>query len=229
MRKVKRKDYENITDANVRKVIGLLNDTSPITKKEACEILNISYNTTRLQNIINEYEDKVAYRELRKKQNRGKAATDAEISEAVELFLSGDSIATIAKRLYRSPGFVKGIIERVGVPQKQEGAVDYLPDECCAETFAEGEVVWSARYHGPAIVRNELSIDYQAEKSGFMDVNYEKKYGSKCYAIYVLEEVNEEAEKWALVNTGGFDAYSLAYDLGKLTHLEKYGVDLSRI
>ena len=31
------------------------------------------------------------------------------------------------------------------------------------------------------------------------------------------------------VSTGGYAAYSLAYDLGKLSHLEKYGVDLSRI
>ena len=28
---------------------------------------------------------------------------------------------------------------------------------------------------------------------------------------------------------GGFTATELAYDLGKLTHLEEYGVDLSRI
>ena len=53
--------------------------------------------------------------------------------------------------------------------------------------------------------------------------------GSKCYAIYIMEDVREETEKWADVDTGGYFAYSLAYDLGKLAHLEKYGVDLSRI
>ena len=44
-----------------------------------------------------------------------------------------------------------------------------------------------------------------------------------------MEEVREEADKWANIDKGGYAAYSLAYDLGKLSHLEKYGVDLSRI
>lgn len=34
---------------------------------------------------------------------------------------------------------------------------------------------------------------------------------------------------WANVGTGGFSAFQLAYDLGKLEHLKEYGVDLSRI
>ena len=193
-------------------------------------MLNIAYNTTRLQRIIDDFEDKVNYRELRKKQNRGRGADSEEIREAVERFLSGDSIAEIASGLYRSTGFVKAIVERVGVPQKQEGLYDYLPDECCAEDFSKGELVWSAKYHAPAVVEQELSIDYQAENMGFSDVNYENKYGSKCYAIWILESHDEEAEgSWARVKTGGFSGYSLAYDLGKLEHLQKYGVNISRL
>jgi len=230
MRRLKKKDHENLSDTNIQKVITLLNDKTPISKKEACSILNIAYNTTRLQRIIDDYEDKVSYRELRKKQNRGRAATSQEICEAVERFLAGDSIAEIASGLFRSPAFVKGIIERVGVPQKQEDDIDYLPDECCAEQFNEGELVWSARHHAPAIIDHEVSIDYQAERAGFIDVNYEAKYDSKCYGIWVLESHDEDAEDlWARVKTGGFSAYSLAYDLGKLEHLQKYGVNVSRL
>jgi hypothetical protein len=44
-----------------------------------------------------------------------------------------------------------------------------------------------------------------------------------------MEEIREDTEKWANVETGGYFAYSLAYDLGKLEHLKEYGVDLSRI
>ena len=229
MRRLKKKDYENLSDSNIQKVIDLLSADTPISKKEACSILNIAYNTTRLQKIIDDFEDNQNYKAKRKAQNRGKAATDAEIGEAIERFLSGDSIAEIAKGLYRSSGFVKAIIDRVGVPQKTEGEIDYLPDECCAEDFAEGEIVWSARYHGPAIVEHEVSVDYQAERPGFIDVNYEQKYSSKCYAIYVIEKVREGTEVWANVGTGGFQSYQLAYDLGKLEHLKKYNVDLSRI
>jgi len=193
-------------------------------------MLNIAYNTTRLQRIIDDYEDKVEYRALRKKQNRGKAASDAEIREAVERYLSGDSIAEIAAGLFRSSGFVRSLIDRVGVPTANaEKGTSYLPEACVAEDFAPGEIVLSATYNKPARVQHELSIDYQAERAGFIDVNYEEKYGSKCYAIYIIEEVREDTEKWMNVNTGGYAAYSLAYDLGKLQHLEKYGVDLSRI
>ena len=194
-------------------------------------MLNIAYNTARLQRIIDDYQDKIEYRTLRKKQNRGRAATDAEIREAVERYLSGDSIAEIASGLFRSAGFVRSLIDKVGVPTSvpEAGTVNYLPDSCVADSFSPGEIVWSAVYNKPARVDHELSVDYQAERAGFIDVNYEERYGSKCYAIYVMEEIREDTEKWANVETGGFSAYSLAYDLGKLQHLEKYGVDLSRI
>ena len=192
-------------------------------------MLNIAYNTTRLQRIIDDFQDNQSYKAKRKAQNRGRAATDVEIREAVERYLSGDSIAEIAKGLYRSSGFVKALIERVGVPSVNKEGTTFLPDECIADTFAENEIVWSAVHNKPAKVIVELSVDYQAERAGFIDVNYENKYGSKCYSIYVAEEVREDTEKWANVASGGYFAYALAYDLGKLSHLEKYGVDLSRI
>ena len=230
MRKIKKKESENLSDTNIRKVIDLLSGNSPITKKEACGILNIAYNTTRLQRILDDFEETQAYREKRKSQNKGKAATKDEVADAVTRFLSGDPISDIASGLYRSSGFIKAIIERVGVPQKGEGRYDYLPEECVAEDFAHGEIVWSARYHGPAIIKQELSIDYQAEKPGIKDVNYEKKYGSKLYNIWVIEKIDDDySDRWTTATGGGFTASALAYDLGKLTHLQEYGVDLSRI
>ena len=137
-------------------------------------MLNIAYNTTRLQRIIDDYEDKVEYRELRKKQNRGRGASNEEIREAVERYLSGESLAEIASGLFRSSGFVRSLIERVGVPSvSRESGIAVLPDSCIAESFAPGEIVWSAVYQKPARIDHELSIDYQAERAGFKDVNYE--------------------------------------------------------
>ena len=101
-RRIKKKDHENLSDTNIQKVIGLLNGTSPISKKEACGILNIAYNTTRLQRIIDEFEETKAYREKRKLQNKGKAATKDEVADAVSRFLSGDTVSEIAAGLYRS-------------------------------------------------------------------------------------------------------------------------------
>lgn len=152
------------------------------------------------------------------------------MADTITRFLSGDPISEIAAGLYRSSGFIKSIIERVGVPQKEEGQYDYLPEECVAESFEEGEIVWSAKYHGPAIIRAELSVDYQAERAGYQDVNYEKKYGVKAYNIWVIEKVDDDySDRWTTATGGGFASTQLAYDLGKLSHLKEYGVDLSRI
>jgi len=235
---VKKRDYENLSAENIQKVKSLLNPTDgskPITKKDACSILNISYNTARLSKIIEDFDERTAYVQLRKSQNRGKGATPQEIAEVIRDYLSGDSIATIAKSLYRSSGFVKSIVERVGIPSRgvskeERSTIGYLPEECVAEEFSPGEIVWSARHHAPAEIEYEISVDYQAERPGFKDTNYEKKYGAKCYSIWIREDIDQDKEFWVSgIETGGFKAIALAYDLGSLRHLEKYGVDFSRL
>ena len=115
---IKTKKHENLTETNIQHVYELLNQDNPITKKEACSILNIAYNTTRLNKIIQDHLETVEYRERRKAQNKGKGATEAEIREVVNLYLDGLNISDIAKGLYRSPAFIKSIVERVGIPQK---------------------------------------------------------------------------------------------------------------
>ena len=159
------KKHENLTQANITKVIELLNPkdgSKPITKKEACSILNIAYNTTRLGNIIREFEEMQEFRARRKAQNRGKAATPAEIKDVVKSYLEGDNVSEIAKSLYRSPAFIKSIIDKIGIPQKL-AQTDYegrrtamLPEQCVADTFQKGEVVWAIRANYPAKVVKEL-------------------------------------------------------------------------
>ena len=81
-RGVKKKDYEKLSDSNIQQTVALLESGTQFTKKEACQKLNIAYNTTRLNNIIAEYKDKIAFQEKRRSQNRGKPATAYEITEA---------------------------------------------------------------------------------------------------------------------------------------------------
>ena len=54
---IRKKDGENLTNQNLEKVYKLLNQEKPITKVEACKLLNISYNTARLNKIISTYTD----------------------------------------------------------------------------------------------------------------------------------------------------------------------------
>lgn len=230
VRRIKKKDHENLSASNVKHVISLLDNEKPITKKEACSILNISYNTSRLDRIIEDFRDKQDFVALRKSQNRGKSATKGEMQQVIMDYLQGDNISTIAKSIYRSPGFVKNIIAKAGVPQVDKSVYCYLPDECVSENFSKGQRVWSAKYQAPAVIKDEISVNYQAEKKGYNDTNYEKKYFSKCYAIYVFQEVKQEAEDFFIgISTGGFNGYSLACELGSLEHLKEYGVDLTKL
>jgi len=214
--RVKKKDHEKLTQENIRHVIELLSREKPITKKEACQILNITYNTTRLNSIIQDFEDKLNFRAKRKAQLKGKPASKDEIKSAIQSYLRGESVSEISQGMYRSAGFIRAILDRVGVPtrpvaiEERKGCA-FLPDQCVAEEFTEGERVWSAFYHAPAIVGKQ-----------YEDPMYEEKYAGKCYSIYVLEESES-------LNVGGYHGASIAYDLGKLTHLEQHGVDTAKI
>ena len=118
MRTVKKKAHENLTNDNISRVISFLRQDSPITKKEACELLNIRYNTTRLQNIIDDFEDTLERKERFKSEKRGKPASEDEIKQVVRGYTNGENISQLAEGMYRSPAFVKNIITRLGVPEK---------------------------------------------------------------------------------------------------------------
>ena len=216
MARVKKKEHEKLTQENIRHVIELLSREKPITKKEACQILNITYNTTRLNSIIQDFEDKLNFRAKRKAQLKGKPASKDEIKSAIQSYLRGESVSEISQGMYRSAGFIRAILDRVGVPtrpvaiEERKGCA-FLPDQCVAEEFTKGERVWSAFYHAPAVVVKQ-----------YEDPMYEEKYAGKCYSIYVLEESES-------LNVGGYHGASIAYDLGKLTHLEQHGIDTTKI
>ena len=237
MPRVKKKSHENLTSQNIKHVISLLNptnsETKAITKREACSILNISYNTTRLDKILVDFHEQKEYRARRVSQNRGRPARPDEIQDIVREYLSGENVSNISKGLYRSPSFVKSILEKIGVPQRPtqlEGRKQeyYLPEECVAEDFEEGEVVWSANHHAPAVIDKKLSKEHQDSKPGIQTVNYVEKYGAHCYSIYVRQKPSSE-DLWDMPDVGGFYAFSLSYDLGKLKHLEEYGIDLAKL
>ena len=234
---VKSKSHEKLSFDNIEKVVGLLEQDSPITKKEACEILNIRYNTTRLQKIIEEHNDTKRFRETRKNQNKGKAASRDEIRSVVQYYLDGENISAIANSIYRSPAFVKGIIERLGVPQKLADS-DYegmkkamLPEQCVAEEFDYNEKVWYPRKNKFAIVKAEITQLYQSQRKGYTCygnitkcINYEDKYGAKCYNVWVLEpcDTSQTLFPWVDGSKTGFHSSALAYELGSLRHLKEY-------
>lgn len=201
-RRVKVKDSEKLDDNNIKYVIELLESDKPITKKEACNILRISYNTTRLGNIIAGYKERAATDARLRAKNRGKAATDGEVVRAIEEYLNGDAISEIAKYMYRSSSFIKGIIKKYNVPVRATSSnyfsPELLPDEALSEDFKPGELVWSARYNTTATVK-KLSDTHPMH--------------GNCYSIWL----NGRDSKYA---------YQPWYELGKLEHLQNLGVKL---
>lgn len=216
--RVKAKEHENLTEGNIKKVIELLNAEKPISKKEACEILNISYNTTRLTKIIESYIEEEAELTRRRAANRGKPATPYEIQTVIEGYLDGDSIAEIARRLYRSSGFVKEIIDTIGVPQKNANGSYWMPslipEQCLKEEYSPGEVVWNSK-------RNSMCIIREQKKASDPDNNY--------YQVYIIDPIeNTEGILFRLDGYGGYYDGAYAYDLASLDHLKQYGVDVYR-
>jgi len=212
---IKTKKHENLTETNIQHVYELLNQDNPITKKEACSILNIAYNTTRLNKIIQDHLETVEYRERRKAQNKGKGATEAEIKEVVNLYLDGLNVSDIAKSLYRSPAFIKGIVERLGIPQKLP-QTDYdgrrnamLPEQCVAEEFEIGERIWAVRQNYPAVV----SKAYTDREDG---VNY--------YLVDTIECTQDDLKDtyFPHLSFAGKQYVLASWEMGSLSHLQKY-------
>jgi hypothetical protein len=201
-KRVKAKEHENLSDANVRKVIVLLEAEKPITKKDACQILNISYNTTRLDTIIENYKhDREVRKELRAKR-RGKAPTNEDIATVITSYLEGDPIYKIAERVYRPTMFVKNILHSYGIPVKVPGAdffhdVPLIPEVSVREKFNVGEVVYSARYHSLATIKH-VFVDKKKQEN---------------YSLFIWGDDNQ------------FRAYQPAYELASLEHLKPLGIN----
>ena len=228
---IKKKAHEKLDDITISRVIVELESENPITKKEACGMLNISYNTTRLAKIIKNYEEEQEYKKSRRNKNRGKPATQDEIREIITKYLIATPISHIAKQLYRSSAFVKGYIDRIGVPTRVARDEEFIvPDECVKEEFKIGEWVWFNDYHPNArggkagkIVKDLTSTSKRA-----------KEYECKCYSIHYWTPIEWQEGMWASWWSGhkrfvGWTT-ALSYEIGSIQHLiDEYELNKERL
>lgn len=195
----KNADTEKLDYNNLEKVIALLESDKPITKKTACEILCIAYNTTRLDKLIEKHKEKKARDKQLRSEKRGKPAQMGEIQYIISSYLEGSSLEHISDSIYRSTAFVKGILDQYNVPIRAK-CNDYnnpelIPDGAVRREFEIGEKVWSARYNT------------MAEVFGVM------MHPQECvYRIWMKSE--------------GMWAYQPASELASLEHLKQLGVSL---
>jgi uncharacterized protein YwgA len=159
MQRIRTKVGEEITPTNVKKVISLLErEINPISKKEACEILHISYNTTRLNKIIEDFKEREVYIANRRKQLHLKPIEEYEVKEIVESYLAGDSLSKISENVYRSIAIVKMVLEEFNLPIRNKSYSYFDPvflekEEMISSDYKEGDLVFSARYNCPALVK----------------------------------------------------------------------------
>lgn len=200
---IKVKDTEDLSDSNIEKVIGLLEAAKPCTKKEACGILRIAYNTTRLQSIIDSYKERKLMDAKRRAEKSGTVATESEIQYIVQSYLQGDNVTKISDALYRSATFVNNILTKTGTPRRSVGwsylTPALVPEQGQRDTFSIGEKVWSARYESLATIRAEVPCT---------------SHPTKVYAIYLLDE------KWQQ------NAYQPAEELCSIQHLTNLGISV---
>lgn len=197
-------EAELMTDANISKVIRLLEPTEegqkPITKKDACQILGMAYNTTRLATILEDFKQKQARNAKRRAELRGKPASPEDIVYIISQYLSGEPVDAISKMTYRSTTFIKGILEKYSVPIRVPGhsyfRPEIIPEDAVRDRFNIGEVVYSARYDSLARVDSET----HTEKYGYI------------YRVWLL------SDKWLQ------SANQEAYELASLQHLRELGV-----
>ena len=86
------------------------------TKKFVCEYLGITYNTKKLENIIETYKAK----EEREKELREKAKvtplSESAIKDIIQSYTNGEAQSVIAKRYYVSPQRIKNVLLTNSVP-----------------------------------------------------------------------------------------------------------------
>lgn len=199
IRKSKNADTERLDDASMERAIKFLepiDDTKPGTKKDACQILGISYNTTRLGTLIQKYKEKKAKEAERRAEKRGTPPTTSEIEYVIKSYLEGEAVVGISKALYRPSNFVTTILHKYGVPIRQSAHSYFrpglVPDAAMRDSFELNEKVYSMRYDSMARI--------------------DKLFSPGVYRVFLL------SDKWLEY------AYQPVEELASLAHIREAGI-----
>jgi hypothetical protein len=170
------------------------------TKKAACEVLGIAYNTTRLQTLIDNFLNRQELDKQHRAKKRKEAVKPLEVADWITDYLAGESFDDLSKRYYRSSNVIRYHIAKHGALLRHS-KVDKLdppmvPEQCMSDDFDIGEYVWSMQYNGIVQVKAKYKNAFRVET--------------------LIEGVQEKA-------------YLASYELARLKHLEALGVKLEKL
>lgn len=195
-------------------------ENKEITKKAACEALGFTTPAgnpqyKKLDTAIEEFKVRQKVDKKLRKQKRREAFTDREVADMVQMYLAGDSLASLSDHFYRSVTVIRNMLDYKGAllrrtqnpdTSEMDGInhehVEYdnpimLPEKCIVEKHEEGDIVWSTKYAQLAKVV--------------------KEYQPGVYRIFMS---NEGQRKYA---------YQPIEELGSLKHLQDLGVKFSLV
>lgn len=168
------------------------------TKKDACQMLGIAYNTARLDKLIEQFDKEQDVDKRLRAKKRKEAVTDQEVVHWITSYLNGAGFDELSKTYYRSASVIKHHLEKHGALLRASKVNRLnppdLPEQCISDSFKPGQYVWSSAYNTIALVKAQFK---------------------NAYRIQVLGNGVQEM------------AYQAPYELGDLSHLENLGVDLS--
>ena len=118
-----------ISETRIRQAIWMLKTDK--TKKSICEHLGIGYSSKRLEIIITEFREKQERVVKLKKKARATPLTQEDKDSIISSYEEGESMVTIAERLYLTSPRIKEVLLSQGVPirsRKKRGAaqVDHI-------------------------------------------------------------------------------------------------------
>ncbi len=165
--------HELLDKVNMQKVIKLLNQDKPITKKAACEILNITYNTTRLGKLINEFTKREESIKKARAKLRGKPLSTQELQIIAQEYLNGTPVTEISESTFRPTSLINKAVRDLNIPLRTSEASylnpSFIEDAAINEHYEPNDLVYAARYQCPALIERK-----KAHKEGAV------------YTIYLL-------------------------------------------
>ena len=160
MARIRKKADEQLSEQNIERVLELLEAEKPITKKDACAMLHIAYNTTRLNKIVEAHKAMLSQRIEMRKRFRNKPLDKAELKNIISSYLAGDSLSDIANDTFRSIALIKRTLTKYHIPLRNS-SIDYwnpveVPIEAMQDDYIKDDLVFSARYNQPASIMKKI-------------------------------------------------------------------------
>ena len=163
-----------ISETRIRQAIWMLKTNK--TKKSICEHLGIAYSTKRLETVITEFKEKQERLAKLKKKARATSLTQDDKDNIISSYEEGESMVTIAERLYLTSPRIKEVLLTSGVPirsRKKRGAaqVDHIVQDLEVKFKKDDKVFIYATSEFGIIdtVYDEEWIEYHSE-------NYRARY-----------------------------------------------------